>query len=201
MKNLDACTPGQFGLWGLHGLELPRIRLLPADHNQVFSDVMAFDADPGFISWNHAGQGRPSVGAGTIRFGKLFHRAGGQTRFGPDFSPGRGQDTGTVRWLCSVIEFWTQQFRLRPECAGKKHHAERNKPHRRWCRAAGVQLWDAGGHGAGFLDADHDGAVDPARSRSAGKAGCAPVPQVGQTKARCHPRPCRGGLEFARAPA
>ena len=87
------------------------------DHNQVFSDVMAFDADPGFINWNHAGQGQ--LAQGQFVSGNFFTGLGVKPALGRIFLPEEDKTPGTHPVVVLSHRFWTQQFGSDPNALGK----------------------------------------------------------------------------------
>jgi predicted permease len=78
------------------------------DHNHVFSDLIAFDADPASISWNRAGQGE--LVQGQFVSGNFFSALGVRPALGRSFVPEEDKVPGTHPVVVLSHRFWQQRF-------------------------------------------------------------------------------------------
>ena len=86
------------------------------DHNQVFTETLAFDGDPAFISWSRKGQGE--IIQGQYVSGNFFACLGVKTALGRAFAPEEGRTSGTHPVVVLSHAFWQEQFGSDPNAVG-----------------------------------------------------------------------------------
>jgi FtsX-like permease family protein/MacB-like protein len=85
------------------------------DHNQVFSETLAFDGDPAFISWSRKGQGE--VIQGQYVSGNFFSCLGVKAALGRAFAPEEDRTPGTHPVVVLSDAFWQKQMGADPNAA------------------------------------------------------------------------------------
>jgi predicted permease len=86
------------------------------DHNQVFSETLAFDGDPAFISWSRKGQGE--VIQGQYVSGNFFSCLGVKAALGRAFAPEEDRTPGTHPVVVLSDAFWQKQLGADPNVVG-----------------------------------------------------------------------------------
>jgi predicted permease len=86
------------------------------DHNQVFSETLAFDGDPAFISWSRKRQGE--IIQGQYVSGNFFSCLGVKAALGRAFAPEEGRTPGTHPVVVLSHTFWQKQFGADPGVIG-----------------------------------------------------------------------------------
>jgi predicted permease len=78
------------------------------DHNRVFSEMLAFDGDPAFISWSRKGEGE--IIQGQYVSGNFFSCLGVNAAFGRTFAPEEGRTPGAHPVAVISQAFWQERF-------------------------------------------------------------------------------------------
>jgi putative ABC transport system permease protein len=111
--------PGELmGIWNHHlqggssfnsfsGLSYPEYEYY-RDHNQSFSQVLAFGDGPASISWSRRGQGE--IIHGQYISGNFFSCLGVKTALGRTFAPDEDRTPGTHPVVVLSHNFWQEQF-------------------------------------------------------------------------------------------
>jgi putative ABC transport system permease protein len=97
------------------GLSYPQYEYY-RDHNQVFSETLAFDGDPAFISWSRKGQGE--IIQGQYVSGNFFACLGVKAALGRTFAPEEARTPGTHPVVVLSHAFWQEQFGADPNAVG-----------------------------------------------------------------------------------
>ena len=86
------------------------------DHNRVFSEMLAFDGDPAFISWSRQGQGE--MVQGQYVSGNFFSCLGVKAAVGRTFLPEEDRTPGAHPVVVLSHAFWRQRFGADPNVIG-----------------------------------------------------------------------------------
>jgi len=86
------------------------------DHNQVFSEMLAFNGDPTFISWSRQGQGE--IIQGQYVSSNFFSCLGVRAALGRTFAPEEGRTSGTHPVVVLSHAFWHDQLGADPNVVG-----------------------------------------------------------------------------------
>jgi predicted permease len=86
------------------------------DHNQVFSEMLAFDGDPAFISWSRKGQGENIQGQYVS--GNFFSCLGVKASLGRTFAHEEGHTPGTHPVVVVSHDFWQERLGADPNVIG-----------------------------------------------------------------------------------
>jgi predicted permease len=86
------------------------------DHNQVFSETLAFGDEPAFISWSRKGQGE--IIQGQYVSGNFFSCLGVKAALGRAFAPEEDRTPGTHPVVVLSHAFWQKQFGSDPNAVG-----------------------------------------------------------------------------------
>ncbi|HEV2667635.1 MAG TPA: ABC transporter permease [Blastocatellia bacterium] len=86
------------------------------DHNQVFSEMLAFNGDPAFISWSRQGQGE--IIQGQYVSGNFFSCLGVRAALGRTFAPEEGRTSGTHPVVVLSHAFWQEHLGADPNVVG-----------------------------------------------------------------------------------
>ncbi len=86
------------------------------DHNQVFSEMLAFDGDPSFISWSRKGQGE--IIHGQYVSGNFFSCLGVKAALGRTFAPEEDRTSGTHPVVVISHAFWQERLGADPNVIG-----------------------------------------------------------------------------------
>src|SRR5262245_48054985 len=86
------------------------------DHNQVFSETLAFDGDPSFISWSRKGEGE--IIHGSYVSGNFFSCLGVKAALGRTFAPEEDRTPGTHPVVMISHAFWRERLGADPNVIG-----------------------------------------------------------------------------------
>ena len=86
------------------------------DHNRVFSEMLAFDGDPAFMSWSRKGQGE--IIQGQYVSGNFFSCLGVKAALGRTFASEEDRTPGTRPVVVLSHAFWQEQFGADPNVVG-----------------------------------------------------------------------------------
>ncbi|MBO0722800.1 MAG: ABC transporter permease, partial [Blastocatellia bacterium] len=86
------------------------------DHNHVFSETLAWDGDPSFISWSRKGEGE--IIQGEFVSGNFFSCLGVKAVLGRTFSPEEDRTSGTHPVVIISHSFWRERLGADPNVIG-----------------------------------------------------------------------------------
>jgi predicted permease len=86
------------------------------DHNQVFSETLAWDGDPSFISWSRKGEGE--IIQGEYVSGNFFSCLGVKAALGRTFAPEEDRTPGTQPVVVISHAFWRERLGADPSVIG-----------------------------------------------------------------------------------
>jgi predicted permease len=86
------------------------------DHNDVFSEMVAFDGDPSFISWSRKGEGE--IIHGSYVSGNFFSCLGVKAALGRTFAPEEDRTPGTHPVVVLSHAFWQERLGADPNVIG-----------------------------------------------------------------------------------